>query len=77
MALGLGLDDVVAEPVEGLDDDTAARFACARDDAFLHLAARLVRKRQAEDFLRLRAFLLQDIRDAAGQRIRLARTGRR
>ena len=77
MALGLRLDDIVAEAVERPDEHTPPVLARAQDDALLHLAAGLVGEGQAEDFLRLGPALCQDIGDAAGQRIRLARAGRR
>ena len=77
VALGLRLDDIVAEAVERPDEHTPTGIARAQDDALLHLAAGLVGEGQAEDLLRLGPALCQDIGDAAGQRIRLARAGRR
>ena len=75
MTLGLGLDDIIAEAVERPHADAAPRLARAQLDAFAHLLACLVRKRQAEHFLRLGAAGIEDVCDAVGQRVRLARAG--
>ena len=73
MALGLRLDDIVAEAVERPDEHAPPVLARAQDDALLHLAAGLIGEGQAENLLRLGLSLRQYIGDAAGQRIRLAR----